>query len=158
MMATLRIHNKLNEFSNNVPYQKSKIAPLFDARDRLVGDSNLVTAAKDYADHEEKTLGSRSKPDFQVARARGSTVQARQPAEVLEYDVALGRMITPSEKPPTLQANENYRDVQTKLTAVQSEIVNAHNNYSKAVNDYNNYVQSFPVNVVAGIFGFPDKK
>jgi len=55
------------------------------------------------------------------------------------------------ENYPNLKASENFVDLQRSLNEVESQIAAARRAYNAAVTDYNNSIQSFPGNLMAGM-------
>jgi len=125
---------------------------------------NLVEAAKGYLQHERQTLEA-------VVAARGAAVQAAQRAAAAPGDPAamtglsqaegalggaLGRLLAVFEAYPDLKANQNILQVQEELTSTENKVAFARQGYNDAVMTYNTKCQSFPDNVVAGLFGFKE--
>jgi len=125
---------------------------------------NLVEAAKGYLHHERQTLEA-------VVAARGAAVQAAQRAAAAPGDPAamtglsqaegalggaLGRLLAVFEAYPDLKANQNILQVQEELTSTENKVAFARQGYNDAVMTYNTKCQSFPDNVVAGLFGFKE--
>ena len=58
------------------------------------------------------------------------------------------------ENYPDLKANQNFLALQEELTGTENKIAFARQNYNDQVLFYNNRIQMFPSNVVAGMFAF----
>jgi len=125
---------------------------------------NLVEAAKGYLQHERQTLEA-------VIAARGAAVSAAQRAAAAPGDPAamsglaqaegalggaLGRLLAVFEAYPDLKANQNILQVQEELTSTENKVAFARQGYNDAVMTYNTRCQSFPDNVVAGLFAFKE--
>jgi len=125
---------------------------------------NLVEAAKGYLAHERQTLEA-------VIAARGAAVQAAQRAAAAPGDAAamtglsqaegalggaLGRLLAVFEAYPDLKANQNILQVQEELTSTENKVAFARQGYNDAVMSYNTKRESFPDNVVAGLFAFKE--
>ena len=54
---------------------------------------------------------------------------------------------------PDLKADANFRKLHHDLVEIEDELQYARRYYNGAVRDYNNRVESFPSNVVAGLAG-----
>ena len=63
-----------------------------------------------------------------------------------------------SEAYPDLKANQNFLNLQNDLKDTEEKIAYARQFYSDAVLKYNNNIQTFPNNLIAGIFGFKAEK
>jgi LemA protein len=67
---------------------------------------------------------------------------------------ALSKFMLVVENYPELKANTNFLALQEELTSTENKIAFARQNYNDQVLFYNNKVQMFPANVLAGMFGF----
>ena len=125
---------------------------------------NLVEAAKGYLAHERQTLEA-------VITARGTAVNAAQRAAAAPGDPsamaglaqaegalggALGRLLAVFENYPDLKANQNVLQVQEELASTENKVAFARQGYNDAVMVYNTKRESFPDNVVAGLFAFKE--
>ncbi|MCX6970974.1 MAG: LemA family protein [Verrucomicrobia bacterium] len=97
----------------------------------------LVECVSAYRTHEAQT--------FRDAAA------ARQPAEVTRE---LRSLIAVAEAYPELKAAENFRKLMGQLVAIEDDLQYARRYYNGSVRDYRNLTESFPANLIAGIFGF----
>lgn len=113
---------------------------------------NLVETVKGYAAHErgvfEEVTRARS-----LAAAPGSGV-AEQAAQENALTAALGRLFAVAENYPVLRASENFAQLQTELATTEDRIAAGRRFYNANVRALNTKVETFPANVVAGMFGF----
>jgi LemA protein len=114
---------------------------------------NLVDTVKGYAGHERSVLE-------QVTQLRGAAralpqgdVAARAQAEGA-LSAALGKLIALAENYPDLKASNNFLELQKQLSDLENELQMARRYYNGTVRNLNVLVQSFPSNLVAGLFGF----
>jgi LemA protein len=114
---------------------------------------NLIETVKGYATHEKTTLEEVVKLRNQAQAVPTGDVAGRAQAEGL-LGAALGRVMALAEAYPDLKANENFRELQSSLETMESEIQMARRYYNGAARDLNVKVESFPSNLVAGQFGF----
>ncbi|MFO7674891.1 MAG: LemA family protein [bacterium] len=112
---------------------------------------NLVETVKGYAGHEQEVFD-------RVTRARAAVMGAHGPAEAAAADGALTQtlktLFAVAENYPVLKANENFLKLQEELTATENKISFARQFYNDVVMDFNNRIQVFPSNVIAGMFRF----
>jgi LemA protein len=115
---------------------------------------NLVETVKGYASHERETFEA-------VTNARAAAVSAGatgDPAKVAPAENVLTQslrsLFAVAENYPQLRAVETFRDLQEQLTATEDKIEFARRYYNTSVRDYNIALQSFPRNLLAGMFGF----
>ena len=113
---------------------------------------NLVETVKGYAAHERETF------EAVTAGARARPAGDRRPPRPAQAEgilgAALGRLFAVAEAYPELQADENFRQLQTELAETENKVAVSRQVYNDTVLTYNNTVQTFPGLVVAGPFGF----
>ncbi|NKB87603.1 MAG: LemA family protein [Acidobacteria bacterium] len=112
---------------------------------------NLVETVKGYASHERETLEA-----VIAARQAGvdaGSVQEQAQAENL-ITGALRQMFALSEAYPDLKANTNFAQLQEELSTTENKISFARQNYNSNVTNYNTRIESFPDNLLAGVFSF----
>lgn len=119
---------------------------------------NLVNTVKGVSDFEQETL-----TDIVEARSKatGINVDADNPEQVQQFvqaqqevSGALSRLLVVVENYPTLKASEAYRDLIAQLEGTENRIQVARADYNEAARPYNARIQTFPTNLVAGLFGF----
>lgn len=146
-------YNGLVSLRNKVRDQWSQIDVLLKRRSDLI--PNLVETVKGYAKHEEGTLEA-------VIAARNKMVAA--PSKEAEIEAsgeltgALNRLFALTEAYPDLKANQNFLDLQSSLKDTEDKISYARQFYNDSVLKYQNKIEMFPTNLVAGIFGFKPEK
>ena len=67
---------------------------------------------------------------------------------------ALGKLMMLQEQYPDLKANEQFSMLQAQLEGTENRINEARKKYNESVRDYNVSVRRFPINLLAGMFGF----
>jgi LemA protein len=112
---------------------------------------NLVETVKGYAGHEQKTFEevARLRTQAQTASALADRAKAEG-----ELTLALRGLFAVAENYPQLRASENFLALQQSLTEIEEALQNARRYYNAVVRDLNTAVQSFPSNLIAGMFGF----
>ena len=115
---------------------------------------NLVNSVKGEMKFEQETLEK-------VIQARSSAMSVSGGGNVGEIarkegelSMALGKLIALSENYPNLKADQTMMRLQEELTTTENKISFARQYYNDEVNRLNTAVQSFPGNVMAGMFGF----
>lgn len=146
-------YNGLVSLRNKVRDQWAQIDVLLKRRSDLI--PNLVETVKGYAKHEEGTLEA-------VVAARNKLVAAPSKEEEMaasgELTGALNRLFALTEAYPDLKANQNFMDLQNNLKDTEDKISYARQFYNDSVMKYQNKIEMFPTNIVAGIFGFKPEK
>ena len=125
---------------------------------------NIVSTVKGQADFEQETL-------TRVIEARAKATSIQVTPETInnpeafskfqqaqgELSGALSRLMAVSERYPTLQANQGFRDLRVQLEGTENRITVARNRYIQSVQEYNVLARSFPSNLTAMAFSYPVK-
>ncbi len=112
---------------------------------------NLVETVKGYAAHEKGTFEN-------IAKFRSQAMQATSPADKAaaenQLTGALRTLFAVAESYPQLRASEEFTQLQGSLNQTEDAIQNSRRYYNAVVRDLNTKIQSFPTNLLAGMFGF----
>ncbi len=114
---------------------------------------NLVEAVRGYAGHERATLQEVTELRNQARAMPPDDIAGRAQVEGL-LSGAIGRLLAVVENYPDLKASQNFLQLQASLDGIENEIQMARRYYNGATRELNVMVESFPSNVVAGMFGF----
>lgn len=116
---------------------------------------NLVETVKGYAQHESKVFE-------EVTQARASVLGAQGVKETAaaenKFEGALKGLFAVAESYPDLKANQNFIELQRELVDTEDKIQASRRFYNSGVRDLNTKIQTFPANVVAGMFSFKDRE
>jgi LemA protein len=143
------IYNALVRLRNQVKNAWSQIDVQLKRRHDLI--PNLLETVKGYMKHEREVLENITAYRSQAMNA--SSVGEKAKAEGM-LGGALGKLQIAVEAYPDLKANTNFLSLQEELTSTENKISYARQNYNDQVLGYNNKIQMFPSNVVAGMFSF----
>ncbi len=121
----------------------------------------LVEAVAGYMRHERETLEALTKAReaaFNALRAAYSPADLEALQSVSGAELHITRSLTSLlgkvEVYPELKAVLNTSDLMEELRSTENRIAFARQHYNDAVARYNTYSESFPVNILAGIFSF----
>lgn len=125
---------------------------------------NLVNTVKGAANFEQETLTK-----LVEARAKATSVNINAddltPEKLAEFQNAqaqissgIGRLLAVVENYPDLKANQNFQALQAQLEGTENRIKVARNDFNAAVQEYNLQARRFPMNILAGMFGFRVKE
>ncbi len=122
---------------------------------------SLVETVKGAADFEKSTLEAVVEARASVGRAQLPSDVPTDPEKLQAYiqaqqslSGALSRLLVVAENYPQLKANQNFLSLQDQLEGTENRIATARRDYIEAVRMYNTSIQTFPANVIAGMFGF----
>jgi LemA protein len=147
------IYNALIRLRNQVKNAWSQIDVQLKRRHDLI--PNLIETVKGYMKHERETLENITAYRSQAMNA--SSVGEKAEAEGL-LSGALGKLQIAVEAYPDLKANQNFLSLQEELTSTENKISYARQSYNDQVLFYNNKIQMFPSNIVAGMFTFKEEE
>lgn len=149
ILYVIGTYNGLVSLRNKKDDQWSQIDVQLKRRADLI--PSLVEIVKGYAKHESETLEK-------VIEARNTYMTAKTPEEEMkasgEVTQALNKLLALSEAYPELKANQNFLGLQQDVSDTEDKISYARQFYNDSVLTYNNKVQMFPSNIIAGMFNF----
>ena len=146
------IYNGLVELRECVKVAWSNVGVLLKQRhDEL---PKLIETCKRYMQFEQETLEK-------VMRARTSVDQANTAGNVAAVGAAeqqlragVNRLFAVAESYPQLKSDETFKQLQTRITALEESIADRREFYNDQVNLNNIRVKIFPDVVIAQWFGF----
>ena len=143
------MYNSLVKMRNNRENAFADIDVQLKQRHDLV--PQLVETVKGYAAHEKDTLE-------RVINARNGAIGAKTIDEKIVAENALssalsGLKIT-LEAYPDLEANQNFLQLQEEIADLENKLSSVRRYFNSATKEYNNAVETFPSNILAGMFGF----
>ena len=156
------IYNSLVSLRNRFKNAFAQIDVQLKRRYDLI--PNLVEIAKGYMKHESGTLEA-------VIKARNIAYTASQNAAANPADAAavknllsaesglagaMSRLMVVSEQYPDLKANQNMMQLTEEMTSTENKISFARQAYNDSVMSYNTSRESFPTNILAGMFNFAE--
>lgn len=115
----------------------------------------LVDTVKGYAKHEKDLFGEIVEKRNAALAADGLNNRANAESAL---KAPLGRMLAIAEDYPDLKTNTNFLDLQNELSDTENKIEYARRFYNGAVRQKNTLVQTFPVNLLAGMFGYGQRE
>lgn len=159
MMA---VYNKLVRTRNAKDNNYSQIGIQLTRKYDLI--PNLVKIAKGYMKHERETLEAVIQARNQAANANIAVSQNPGDSKAMKSMVAaenslggmIGRLFALTESYPDLKANENMMQLTEELTSTENKVTFARQAFNDSVMTFNNALQQFPNNMIAGFFKFEE--
>ena len=146
-------YNTLVRLRNKVKNAFAQIDTQLQRRFDLI--PNLVETVKGFATHEKELLEN-------VTASRNGYAHASSNGEKMamnnQLTANLRSLFAVVENYPDLKANTNFLKLQDELSETEDKITYARQFYNDAVTIYNDKIQMFPGNMVAGIFGFREEE
>jgi len=118
---------------------------------------NLIETVRAFAAHERNTLEEVTRLRNQAAAlaGQGGAIPSQQRAEVEgALSGAVRNLLVSVEAYPELRSNQNFLELQRELSETEDRIAAGRRFYNANVRNYNTHVESFPSNVLAGMFKF----
>lgn len=144
--SLIRLRNQTDEAWSDIDVQLKRRYDLIP---------NLVETVKGYATHERELFEK-------VTAARAAAMGAQNMADKTKTENMLSEtlksLFAVAENYPNLKANENFAKLQDELSDTENKIQASRRFYNGNVRDFNTKLQSFPVNLIAGMFNFKAKE
>ena len=145
----ISIYNNLVRARNNRENAFANIEVQLKQRYDLI--PQLVATVKGYAAHEKEVLE-------QVTAARAAAMNATGINDKIQADNALSNALAglrvSLEAYPELKANQNFLQLQGEISDIENKLAATRRYFNSTTRELNTAVQSFPANLLAGMFGF----
>jgi LemA protein len=146
------LYNGLVSVKNNVSLAWANIDVLLKQRHDEI--PKLVEVCKQYRQFEQETLEKVTRARAAVHDARAAQdIAALGPAEA-KLRSSLGGLFAVAESYPDLKANENFKQLQSRITQLENAIADRREFYNESVNVNNVRIEQFPDSIIANTFSF----
>lgn len=147
------IYNGLIRLRRNIEKAWSNIEVILKQRHDEI--PKLIDTAQEYMDYEKEVLQD-------ITEARTKAEQAQGPQDQAEAESmlgqALGNFFAVAEDYPDLKANENFQQLQDRISAIEERIADRREFYNDSVNTYNIRIKQIPYVFVANMMGYEQKE
>lgn len=161
VLSGVGIYNGIIPKNNAVNGQWGNVETAYQKRADLT--DQLVATVKGARDFEQETL-----TQVIEARAKATSVNIDpsnlDPADLAKFQQAqdglssaLSRLMVVVERYPDLKSNQNFLSLQASLESMADEIRFEQKKFNDTAQEYNNYIQKIPNNLIAGFGGFKEK-
>jgi LemA protein len=150
------IYNSLVQVKHNVSKAWANIEVLLKQRHDEI--PKLVEVCKQYRQFEQDTLQKVIEARSRVfAASQSQNMPALGQAETV-LRASLGNLFAVAEAYPDLKTNQQFLNLQTRISALESAIADRREFYNESVNINNVRIEQFPDSIVAGMFHFPPRQ
>jgi LemA protein len=153
ILLLISLYNRLVRFRNTRENAFADIDVQLKQRHDLI--PQLVESVKGYMNHENKTI-------LAVTEARSAALAAQSIDQKIEAENrltgALAGLKVSMEAYPDLKASQNFLQLQEEMADVENKLASSRRFFNSATREYNNAVETFPANLIAGMFGFRREK
>jgi LemA protein len=155
------IYNNAVAYEQNIKERWGNVQTSYQRRNDLIG--NLVNTVKGAADFEKSTLTAVIEAR---AKATAVTIDPKNvtPEQLTAFNSAqsgvsssLSKLLVSVEQYPVLKANDNFKMLQDELVSTENQILTARTRFNESVKPYNNNINTFPRNILAGMYGLKEK-
>jgi LemA protein len=155
------IYNTAVTLDQDVKESWGNVNTSYQRRNDLI--PNIVSTVKGYAEHEKSTLTA-----VIEARAKATSVTI-DPSNVTPEQLAafnsaqsgvsssLSKLLVSVEQYPNLKADASFMKLQDELASTENQILTARTRFNESVKPYNNNINTFPRNILAGMYGLKEK-
>ena len=145
--------NGLISKKNNVKNAFASIDTLLKKRYDLI--PNLIETVKTYMKHEKSTLTEIT--ELRAKAMSGDLSDSEKMAIDQKMSKLMGGIMVAVENYPDLKANQNFLQLQASLNEIEEQISAARRAYNSSVTVFNNAVEMFPSNIIAGLMHYTQK-
>ena len=151
------IYNKAVGFEQDIKESWGNVETSYQRRNDLI--VNLVKSVQGQADYEKGTLEAVVKARAEASQTKidPSKITPEQLEKFNNAQSSLSRLLMTVENYPNLQANQGFLKLQDELTSTENQILTARTRFNEKVKPYNNNINTFPRNILAGIYGLKEK-
>ena len=148
-LSAVGTYNSLVTSREAVTTEAANIDTYLQRRADLI--PNLVNTVKGFTSHENEIIDK-------ITSARENLLNANTTEEKLaannELTKDLNALMVIVENYPDIKSSENFIALQDELSGTENRIATARKDYNEAAKSYNIKLQSFPTNIIAGMFNF----
>lgn len=153
LLSIVLMHNALVSRKNQVDNAFASIDVYLKKRADQI--PSLVGAVKGYMQHEQGLLTEIAELRAQAGKSElGSNERVDVENKITD---TMGKIMLAVEAYPDLKAGENFLMLQRSISEIEEQLAASRRAFNASVTDYNNGVESFPMNLIAGMKGYQRK-
>ena len=153
LLIIILMFNRLIGKKNQVENAFSSIDVMLKKRSELI--PQIVATVKGYALHERELFERITQLRSQ---AQNTTLDSNSRVQVEnEITLRIAKIMIVAEAYPDLKASENFLHLQRSIAEMEEQLSATRRAFNASINNYNDSVQKFPSNILAGMMGFKRK-
>jgi LemA protein len=149
----ISVYNGLIMLSRNIDKAWANIDVLLKQRHDEI--PKLVKVCEGYMQYERETLE-------RITKARTACMSAKGPGQSAQAENmlagALKSLFAVAEQYPDLKANQNFMQLQNRVTDLENQIADRRELFNDSANNYNIRIHQIPDMFVAGILNMKEKE
>ncbi len=154
VLVFILTYNSLVNRKNQIANAEGSVDAMLKKRFDLI--PNLVDTCKVYLSHEKDVFNHLAELRTQSTGGKMDITQMENINAAATKTV--GNLLLMAENYPELKSSNNFIQLQAAWNETEDQIAASRRFYNSAVTEYNNAMQMFPSNIVAGIFGYKTKQ
>lgn len=154
LLIPIVMYNSLISKRNQVENAFGSMDAVLKQRYDLI--PNLISSVQTYMTHEKDVL-----TNITELRSKAISSTASEEEKISldgQMSKALSGLMISVENYPDLKANQNFLQLQGSLNETEEKISAARRNYNRSVTNFNNSVEMFPSNIMAGMMRLKRKQ
>ena len=149
----IMIYNGLISLKENIKKSWSNIDVILKQRhDEL---PKLISVCESFAEFEKGVIQKVVDARKNYMGARGVADKAQASGQIT---AALGGLFAIAENYPDIKSNENFMQLQTRISHLEESLADRREFYNDSTNNYNIRIKQIPDVIVAGILGYRDEE
>lgn len=148
------MYNGLVAKKNQVENAESSIDVMLRKRGDLI--PQLVDTAKVFMTHEKELLEGITKLRARILDAPKGSAERMNLENQLSGQ--LGQFMVNVENYPELKSNDHFLMLQRSINEVEEQLSASRRSFNASVTDYNNAIEMFPSNIIAGMLNYKRKE
>ena len=149
VLMVVGLYNSMVKLRNNRENAFADVDVQLQQRHDLI--PQLVETVRGYAKHESETL--QAVVEARNGAMRANTIDEKIAAENILTSALQGLKVT-VERYPDLKASQNFMQLQEEVSDVENKLAASRRFFNSATKEFNTRIQTFPANLLAGMFGF----
>ena len=147
------LYNKLVVVKNNAEKDLNNIDIVLKQRhDEL---PKLIDVCKGYMKYEQELLSKITALRTEIFSASGTAEKMTKDSQL---STALKSLFAVAENYPELKANQNFLQLQSRISDLENKIAQFRVGYNSSANSYNILIEQIPYSFMAGILNYTKKQ